>query len=38
VDPLVGSVVELGAQLGVATPALSTVYDLTRQLSRSLSR
>ncbi|MBJ7599876.1 MAG: oxidoreductase [Candidatus Nephthysia bennettiae] len=38
VDALVGSVVELGRQLGVPTPALSVVYGLTRQLSRSLGR
>ncbi|MDQ6792507.1 MAG: 2-dehydropantoate 2-reductase [Candidatus Dormibacteraeota bacterium] len=38
VDPLIGSVVELGTQLGVATPVLSTVYALTRQLDRSLTR
>jgi 2-dehydropantoate 2-reductase len=38
VEALVGSVVELGTQLGVPTPALSTVYDLTRQLDRSLAR
>jgi 2-dehydropantoate 2-reductase len=37
VEALVGSVVELAAQLGVTTPALGTVYDLTRQLDRSLS-
>jgi 2-dehydropantoate 2-reductase len=38
VDALVGSVVELGGQLGVPTPALSVVYGLSRQLSRSLAR
>jgi 2-dehydropantoate 2-reductase len=38
VDALVGSVVELGGQLGVPTPALSAVYRLTRQLGRSLAR
>jgi 2-dehydropantoate 2-reductase len=38
VGPLTGSVVELGTQLGVATPALSTVYKLTRQLDRSVTR
>lgn len=37
VDALVGSVVELGSLLGVATPALSVVYELVRQLDRSLA-
>ena len=37
VDALVGSVVELGRQLEVRTPALEVVYRLTRQLDRSRS-
>lgn len=36
VEALVGSVVELAGQLGVAVPALDVVYRLTRQLDRSL--
>ena len=35
VEALVGSVVELGRQLGVATPALDVVYRLVRQLDPS---
>jgi 2-dehydropantoate 2-reductase len=38
VEALVGSVVELAGQLGVATPGLDVVYRLTRQLDRSLRR
>ena len=37
VDALVGSVVELGGQLGVPTPALEVVYGLVRQLDHSLA-
>jgi 2-dehydropantoate 2-reductase len=36
VEALVGSVVELAGQLGVAVPSLEVVYRLTRQLDRSL--
>jgi 2-dehydropantoate 2-reductase len=35
VEALVGSVVELGEQLGVPVPALKVVYRLSRQLDRS---
>jgi 2-dehydropantoate 2-reductase len=35
VEALVGSVVELAAQLGVAVPSLEIVYRLARQLDRS---
>lgn len=38
VEALVGSVVELGHQLEVATPGLEVVYRLVRQLERSRSR
>ncbi|HKF79127.1 MAG TPA: 2-dehydropantoate 2-reductase [Candidatus Dormibacteraeota bacterium] len=38
VEALVGSVVELGEQVGVPTPALDLVCTLTRQLDRSLRR
>jgi 2-dehydropantoate 2-reductase len=37
-EALVGSVVELGRQLGVPVPALEVVYRLGRQLDRSLAR
>ena len=36
VEALVGSVVELAGQIGVAVPSLEVVYRLTRQLDRSL--
>ena len=38
VEALVGSVVELGRHLSVATPGLDVVYRLTRLLDRSLRR
>jgi 2-dehydropantoate 2-reductase len=38
VEALVGSVVELAAQIGVPVPALRIVYGLTRALDRSLRR
>ena len=38
VEALVGSVVELGRQLGVPTPALDVVYRLVRQLDLSAAR
>jgi 2-dehydropantoate 2-reductase len=38
VEALVGSVVELAAQLGVPAPTLEVVYRLTSQLDRSLRR
>jgi 2-dehydropantoate 2-reductase len=37
VDALLGSVVELGGQLRVPTPALEVVYGLTRQLDHALA-
>jgi len=36
VEALVGSVVELAGQVGVAVPSLEVVYRLTRQLDRAL--
>jgi 2-dehydropantoate 2-reductase len=36
VEALVGSVVELGGQLGVPVPALDVVCRLTRQLDKTL--
>jgi len=38
VEALVGSVIEMGRRRDVPTPALEVVYQLTRQLARSLSR
>jgi len=38
VEALVGAVVELAAEAGVAVPALAVVHRLTRQLDRSLRR
>jgi 2-dehydropantoate 2-reductase len=37
VEALVGSVIEMGRRRDVPTPALDVVYQLTRQLDRSLS-
>jgi len=38
VEALVGSVIEMGRRRDVPTPALEVVYQLTRQLNRSLPR
>lgn len=38
VEALVGSVIEMGRRRDVPTPALEVVYQLTRQLDRSLPR
>jgi len=38
VEALVGSVIEMGHRRDVPTPALEVVYQLTRQLDRSLQR
>lgn len=38
VEALVGSVIEMGRRRDVPTPALEIVYQLTRQLGKSLSR
>ncbi len=38
VEALVGSVIEMGRRRDVPTPALEVVYQLTRQLARSLPR
>lgn len=38
VEALVGSVIEMGRRKSVPTPALEVVYQLTRQLNRSLPR
>jgi 2-dehydropantoate 2-reductase len=36
VEALVGSVIEMGRRRDVPTPGLEVVYQLTRQLDRSL--